>query len=227
MKYNFADEIQRDNQAFLKYGADCPFYKRVGFANGADFYITKSNIDRYDSYKTGETIIDDNIRLFRIFPWYDIRAKEALIVELGDEINNCGNGEKLGEAQIKGSYVFKNNTIKEYQYESLQYGKYFTLCDDTKPKISIKHFSQLKEIIPMDKGAEAIFANGTFIIDGVAGSGKSTIAIQKIKILENCNQKNLIIVGDSLLLQNFTNLAKSFGVRLNYGSSNLNNIIIL
>ena len=79
----------------------------------------------------------------------------------------------------------------------------------------------------MDKGAEAIFANGTFIIDGVAGSGKSTIAIQKIKILENCNQKNLIIVGDSLLLQNFTNLAKSFGVRLNYGSSNLNNIIIL
>lgn len=227
MKYNFADEIQRDNQAFLKYGSDCPFYKRVGFANGADFYITKSNIDRYDSYKTGETIIDDNVRLFRIFPWYDIRAKEALIVELGDEINNCGNGEKLGEAQIKGSYVFKNNTIKEYQYESLQYGKYFTLCDDTKPKISIKHFSQLKEIIPMDKGAEAIFANGTFIIDGVAGSGKSTIAIQKIKILENCNQKNLIIVGDSLLLQNFTNLAKSFGVMLNYGLSNLNNIIML
>lgn len=79
----------------------------------------------------------------------------------------------------------------------------------------------------MDKGAEAIFANGTFIIDGVAGSGKSTIAIQKIKILENCNQKNLIIVGDSLLLQNFTNLAKSFGVRLNYGLSNLNNIIML
>lgn len=68
MKYNFADEIQRDNQAFLKYGTDCPFYKRVGFANGADFYITKSNIDRQDSYKIGETIIADNVRLFRIFP---------------------------------------------------------------------------------------------------------------------------------------------------------------
>ena len=150
-----------------------------------------------------------------------------MIVELGDEISNCGNGEKLGEAQIKGSYVFKDNAIKEYQYESLQYGKYFTMRDNIKQKISIKHFSQLKEIIPTGKGAEAIFANGTFIIDGVAGSEKSTIAIQKIKILENRNQKNLIIVGDSLLLQNFTNLAKSFGVTLNYGLSNLNNIIML
>lgn len=73
-------EMQRDGEVFKQ----CHFYRRVGFDNEADFYITKTDITLYKESKEAEILfcgkgINANIRK----------------VNITSGINNVGGGNSL------------------------------------------------------------------------------------------------------------------------------------
>lgn len=227
--------MQRDSEVFKQ----CHFYKRVGFDNEADFYITKTGITLYGEREEVEILLGNqdiktiirkvNItsgisnvegatRHYRILPYYDKRAREITEASLGETTNI---NDRLGKIGIIGDYSIKDNHINKYHYDTKKYGR--ISCNNSQEKIDIEYFSSLKEIIPPNGiASKAFWESNDCIIDGVAGSGKSTIAIQKLKILQR--DRVLILAKDSKLLQNFIDLARLLQVELVAGFHAKNNI---
>lgn len=158
------------------------------------------------------------IRYYRILPYYDKRAREITEASLGETANI---NDRLGEISIIGDYSILDNKINKYHYNTTKYGR--ISCNASQEKIDIEYFSSLKEIIPPNGiASKAFWEANDCIIDGVAGSGKSTIAIQKLKIMQR--DRVLILAKDGKLLQNFIDLANLLQVELVAGFHAKNNV---
>ena len=75
---------------------------------------------------------------------------------------------------------------------------------------------RMGEIVPTGMQGKAIYGEGNYIIDGAAGTGKSTTVLQKIKLLEKNNRvpsdKILVLVKNKSVIKEFDELLKTIGI---------------
>jgi len=189
-----------------------PLYHRIKF-DETSIYLTKANPS---SLITGTT----DQGHYRTFSWIDTRAKAFLGFELGQ------GSPALGTASLIGTFKPEEDDLKEVKYHSFSGKAYYESAVDTlsdKPKtntppklIDASSFMTMTEIIPTGVQGKAIYGQGNYIIDGAAGTGKSTTVLQKIKLLqmhENVPTDQIaIIVKSKQVTQSFSSLLESLGI---------------
>ena len=210
---SFKSELKMDFETFRKH-TDTPIFHRLKF-DKTSIYLTKCTF--YDLVTS-----KNDHGYYRIFSWDDWRAKPLLGFELGD------SSPALGLVNLIGHYTPIQNDLTEVQYESENGKAYFdtakgelegiTESERTrqKRKIDSRKFMRMGEIVPTGMQGKAIYGEGNYIIDGAAGTGKSTTVLQKIKLLEKNNRvpsdKILVLVKNKSVIKEFDELLKTIGI---------------
>ncbi|PID47643.1 MAG: hypothetical protein CR967_03175 [Proteobacteria bacterium] len=244
---NFKQELGTDFDTHVS-NEDMPIFKKMkfidkysqyGYLSTKNIYFTKASSARKIKYNevlhrniviptTGE----NNQGYYRIYYWYDTDAYKFLTLNLGD------GGGRLGTLEVVGDFKPVENNLLNVQYSSINGKAFFANAKEElyefesiqpdmaieRNYIDIEHFIDIKEVIPTGDQARAIYEKGNYIIDGSAGVGKSTTAVQKIKILthqQKIREEDIVIlVKDIQTLEIFRNLLKSINVNnvniLNY-----------
>ena len=194
-------ELLLDMDTHLEH-PDKPFYRRIR-SELADFYITKTSHYLLSIY-------EHENRTVRHLPWSHPYARGVLSAELGEpiSINNesvDADSVNLGEVSLIGDFTPKDNDLTDARYFTLTGRDYFssaleTLTDKNPSltqKIDIDNFMKMKEVIPTASQMKAIHSQGNYIIDGPAGTGKSTTLLQKLLILtqqSNIQGKDILVL---------------------------------
>ena len=192
-----------------------PAFHKIGF-NGASFYLTKSHFSDVRGWDHGK----NSIGKYYLFPWWDFRAKGILGFELGD------SSPYLGEVIAIGSYTPSMDDLLDVKYTTKSGKAYFKsalaelgyrkVTKEKTTKIDAKNFMRMKEIVPTGAQGKAIYGDGDYIIDGAAGTGKSTTVLQKIKLLEvqgNIKTSQIkVVVKNTKVLPRFKELLQSIDV---------------
>jgi DNA helicase IV len=192
-----------------------PAFHKIGF-DDTSVYLTKSYF-----YEAGIPATGKNSKgNYRLFSWADMRAKAFLGFELGQE------SPALGMANVIGSFTPVEGDICNVKYATSD-GKAFYKSarfaltgegeDPKRPlKIDAEHFMEMKEIIPTGAQGKAIYGEGNYIIDGAAGTGKSTTVLQKLKLLQLHNNVEAnqiaIVVKNASVVSRFQKLLSSIGI---------------
>ena len=214
---NSGKELERDLTTYLN-DLDKPFYHRVQTELG-NFYFTKGY------YYELSTIKEKQVGFARHLPWNHELSRYVLETEIGQS-------GKYGIVSLIGRYKPDEleNDLKDVRYQTLSGRSYYasafeTLTDQKvsiSSKIDIENFMKMKEVIPTPSQMKAISADGNYIIDGPAGTGKSTTLLQKLLILKT--EKNvstikiLVLVKHDGLIKPFEDLLSSMeihGVKIN------------
>lgn len=210
---NFKTELKMDFETFRKH-TDTPIFHRLKF-DKTSIYLTKSTF--YDLLTS-----KNDHGYYRIFSWDDWRAKAFLGFELGDA------SPALGLANLIGHYTPTQNDLTEVQYVSESGKAYYDTAKGEleglrktertrkKRKIDSRTFMRMSEIIPTGMQGKAIYGSGDYIIDGAAGTGKSTTVLQKIKLLEKHDgikpERILVLVKNNRVIKEFDELLKTIGI---------------
>lgn len=191
-----------------------PIFHRIKF-DSTSIYLTKSHFHQLLTSR-------NKFGHYRIFSWDDWRAKAFLGFDLGS------TSPALGVAQLIGKYTPQGDNIIDVQYDSYK-GKFY--IEDAKSfisgdapagernrtaKIDASEFWRMKEVIPTGAQGRAIYGEGNFIIDGPAGTGKSTTVIQRVRILMKQGippTKVLLLVKNLRAASTFKNLLKDIGAK--------------
>lgn len=207
------ENIKADLDTFLKH-KEKPFFRKLKF-NNASVYLTNSVFNELSYGKNNENN-------YRIFSWNDIKAREFLSLKVGEKSQNL----PLGYVNLIATYKpsIESEDLKDIQYQ-YHYTKYYfksakqylqDVEDLVRYKIDTEEIFNMNEIIPIGNQGNAIYAEGSYIIDGVAGSGKSTTLIQKIKIIlehKRINkEKVVVLVKNKELINEFNKLLKAIKV---------------
>jgi hypothetical protein len=199
-------ELYHDMETHLDH-LDKSFYRRVQ-STVADFYITKTSHYSLSLYgHKGRTV--------RHLPWSHVFARAVLSTELGDSISGDENSLNLGSVSLIGDYTPKGNDLTHVKYFTPKGRDYFSSALDeltgegsqASNKIDIDNFMKMKEVIPTASQMKAIYAQDNYIIDGPAGTGKSTTLLQKLLIL---TQQNNLQSKDLLVLVKHDGLVEPF-----------------
>jgi hypothetical protein len=199
-------ELYRDMEAHLDH-PDKSFYRKVQ-STLADFYITKTSHYSLSIYNhKGRTV--------RHLPWSHVFARAVLSTELGDSITGDENSLNLGSVSLIGDYTPKGNDLTHVKYFTTTGRDYFSSALDALTaegsqasyKIDVDNFMKMKEVIPTASQMKAIYAQDNYIIDGPAGTGKSTTLLQKLLIL---TQQNNLQSKDLLVLVKHDGLVEPF-----------------
>lgn len=200
---------------------ETPFLHRIKF-DSTSIYLTKTVFYNLLTAKNDHGY-------YRFFSWDDPRAKDFLRIELNDYSPDIGGCIRLGRANLIGRYRPEGSDLQDVQYETNIGKTYFKSAFDEiegqvsnienikKEKIDSTSFMKMNEIIPTGAQGKAIYGQGNYIIDGPAGTGKSTTVLQKIKILQK--QKNLnssqvcVLVKNKSVINNFSQLLDSIDVK--------------
>ncbi len=201
---NEEDLTKDDLKAWLDKGI---FTRRLKFRNAKEnFYITTATIRRgkigNPDYKFG----DDYLLSY----WSDNsqRAETLMKFEIGDE------SPANGELDLIGEYHPNNENLLNIKYQTRS-GKEFIKNaknflegideDDVVYKIDIEKFFRLNfELAGQGLQAQALYSEDNCIIEGMAGTGKSTIALQKLKYFyekHNILQEQMIVIVKNFKLK--------------------------
>jgi len=193
------------------------FKRRLKFSDQeSSFYIAPINIFRGNGRAPDYKFYDN----FIISYWGDPnkRAERLMTFEIGDSSPANGTLELIGEYNPKGNNLLdvKYETIagKEYINNAISFLEGKEATNDLNQRIDIDSFFRLKfELAAQGMQARALYDNKNCIIDGAAGTGKSTIAIQKLKyFFENDQELDqnqlLIVVRNRYLKKHFSTLLK-------------------
>jgi len=185
------------------------------------FYITTASISRGNGYshdiKFGENYI--------IPYWGDQsqRANELMKFDIGDESPKNGKLELIGDFEPFEDNLLNITYQTKFSKENIENAKKFIDGQekyiDENRKINISSFFRLNfELASQGIQVRALYDMDNSIIDGSAGTGKSTIAIQKLKYIfenENINQEGLLIVVKNInLKEHFDTLLKDKNINL-------------
>ncbi len=202
-------ELERDILTFLK-DLEKPFFRRVQTEKG-NFYITK------DIHYDLSIIKEDQVGFARHLPWYHPYSEKVLNTEIGQH-------GAYGKVSLIGDYKPHENDLKDVSYLTLSGRSYFasaiqTLTNQkasTSKKIDIENFMKMKEVIPTPSQMKAISAKGNYIIDGPAGTGKSTTLLQKLLVLKTqkkiSTSEILVLVKHDGLIKPFEDLLSSMKI---------------
>lgn len=211
MKANLKQDLKMDLKAYQKH-PQAPIFHRIKF-DSTSVYLTKTIF--YD------LLYSENAHgCYRVFSWADPRAEALLGFELGDR------SPKLGIAQLIGRFKPALDDLTDVQYETENGKAYFKSAKEelnevdekvSNPvkKIDSQSFLKFGEVIPTGSQGKAIYGKGNYIIDGAAGTGKSTTVLQKIKILQNknINSDNIcVIVKNKEVIKGFSCLLDSINI---------------
>jgi hypothetical protein len=210
---NFKTDLKMDFKTHNKH-QETPVFHRLKF-DETSIYLTKSTFSDLLTSKNEHGY-------YRIFSWDDWRAKRLLGFELGDE------SPALGLVNLVGHYNPTSDDLTEVQYQSDIGNAYFdsakgeiegtnqTVYLKRVKKIDSRTFMRMGEIIPTGAQGKAIYGEGNYIIDGAAGTGKSTTVLQKIKLLQKQNnissEKILVLVKNESVINEFKNLLGAIGI---------------
>lgn len=197
------------------------FTRRLKFRKHKEnFYITTANIKRgkgqVQEIKFGEDYL---------YSYWDKQKVEGL---LSRTINDYVDDDRLAELDLIGEYHPKKGNLLNVRYETKS-GKEFiknakNFIDGIEEsnivqRIDIDSFFKLNfELAEQGIQAKALYEKNNCIIEGMAGTGKSTIALQKLKFFyENNNiaqDKMLVIVKNFKLKSYFLTLLEDKNINL-------------
>ena len=211
---NFELDLEMDFETYKKH-PETPIFHRIRF-DRTSIYLTKSTFRDLSLSKNQHGN-------YRVLSWDDWRAKAFLGFELGDV------SPALGFTDLIGHFSPTEDDLTDIQYDTLFGKQYFKSAKRILTKqfhdkdaagsttINSYEFMRMNEIIPTGAQGKAIYGEGNYIIDGPAGSGKSTTVIQKIKLLvknEKIDFRNIcIIVKNEMVVSEFTKLLNSIGIK--------------
>lgn len=202
-------ELERDLLTFIK-DLEKPFFRRVQAEKG-NFYITK------DVHYDLSIIEEDQIGFARHLPWHHPYSADVLNTDIGEY-------GRYGKVSLIGDYKPVENDLKDVSYLSLSGRSYFASATEAltnqkaseSSKIDIENFMKMKEVIPTPCQMKAIIVNGNYIIDGPAGTGKSTTLLQKLLVLKTQKKvethRILVLVKHDGLIKPFQDLLSSMEI---------------
>jgi len=211
-------ELKTDLDSYLKQKST-PLFHKIKF-DETSIYLTRSYYYEGGLPNTGK----NDFGSYRIFSWADLRAKTFLGFELGQA------SPALGRANVIGSFTPNEDDIKDVKYITDNGKSYFKSAkvilsgeiivedneDNEDVKIDSEKFMKMAEIIPTGAQGKAIYGEGNYIIDGPAGTGKSTTVLQKIKLLQiHSNVKSseiCIVVKNNQVVKGFDELLKELNI---------------
>jgi len=200
---DFEKELEYDYNKYLNFSIN--IHRRLTFKNSEEyFYVTTDSINR-ENYQFGKDYL--------LSYWGTDKGRvEALLkFEIGDE--SPANGELIcyGDFEPSGEDL-KNIRYKcihgKHEFKSAKYTLENCGETDTEELINIDKFFRLKfKLADIGEQSKALFDMNNSIIDGSAGTGKSTIALQKLKYLEFNKkvpqEKMRIIVKNKQVISHF------------------------
>ncbi|TWD38676.1 hypothetical protein FB440_10753 [Vibrio crassostreae] len=204
-------ELALDIDTHLSY-EDKPYFRRVETSK-ANFYVTRSS-----NYELSTFSLKN--KFARHLPWNHPMARNVLSTEINQVSDH-------GSVSLIGNYAPDRHNLKSVTYLTAQGRYYFedaVQCLTTDEKttsdsgklIDVDNFMAMKEVIPTASQMKAIYANGNHIIDGPAGTGKSTSILQKILVLVNDEKLSpeqiIVMVKHSGLVAPFKGLLNQMGI---------------
>jgi DNA helicase-2/ATP-dependent DNA helicase PcrA len=205
LRHKFEQRIKTLNMITSK-----PYFSRVDF--------TEENSNSKAAFYLGKTSITDDETLEQII--IDWRAPVANLYyegRLGSAHYNCPEGEINGDITLKRQYFFKNGELDNFLDIDVT-----TNDEMLQPYLSASADTRLKSIIATIQSEQnkIIRANmwKPLIVQGVAGSGKTTIALHRIAYLIYNYDKNffpeefLIIAPNKFFLNYISNVLPDLGV---------------
>ncbi|MEZ8778771.1 hypothetical protein AB4584_00550 [Vibrio splendidus] len=206
------NELALDVDTHLNY-EDKPYFRRVETSK-ANFYVTRSSNYELSTFSLRN-------KFARHLPWNHPMARNVLSTEINQKSDH-------GSVSLIGNYEPDHHNLKSVTYLTSQGRHYFedavqslttndkTTSDSGKP-IDIDNFMKMKEVIPTASQMKAIYAPGNHIIDGPAGTGKSTSILQKILVLVNDEKLSpeqiIVMVKHPGLVAPFEGLLSQMGIR--------------
>jgi len=162
------------------------FSERVAFSNGDNFYFTTA-----EGIEEGKFGNDSYIYSY----WSNKPIKEIRTLDIGKKSKNIKFD--FGELILKAKFKPIKDDLIDILYETKNNNKRYKSAKDEinkipkviEEKISIENFFKLRfEFSALGVQAKALYDTKNSIIEGSAGTGKSTIALQKLKMAK-VNQK--------------------------------------
>ncbi len=196
------------------------FTRRLKFRKHKEnFYITTANIKRGKGQEQ-EIRFGENY----LYSYWDKQKVEGF---LNRTINDHVIDDRLAELDLIGDYNPKKDNLLDIQYQ-IKSGKEFIKnaknfikgIDESKTQqIDIDGFFRLNfELAGQGIQSKAFYEEDNCIIEGMAGTGKSTIALQKLKYFyENYNigqDKMLVVVKNDKLKAHFLSLLEDKNINL-------------
>lgn len=196
------------------------FTRRLKFRKHKEnFYITTANIKRGKGQEQ-EIRFGENY----LYSYWDKQKVEGF---LNRTINDHVIDDRLAELDLIGDYHPKKDNLLDIQYQ-IKSGKEFIKnaknfikgIDESKiQQIDIDGFFRLNfELAGQGIQSKAFYEEDNCIIEGMAGTGKSTIALQKLKYFyENYNigqDKMLVVVKNDKLKAHFLSLLEDKNINL-------------
>lgn len=193
---------------WLKHGL---FERRLTFKNNnkdQTFYITTASVDVNLSFGENDFIIPY---------WGDNQERVEFLMktEVGYET------EKYGELTVVGDFEAHPDDLKKIRYKDLYGKEEFRSAKDVldnkveekvlDKRIDTNNFFRLKfSLAGIGDQSKALYDTNSSIIDGAAGTGKSTIALQKLKYFHNrfgySQEKMAVVVKNNQIVEHFRTL---------------------
>lgn len=197
------------------------FTRRLKFRKHKEnFYITTANIKRGKGQEQEIRFGEDYL-----YSYWDKQKVEGF---LSRTIDDHFVDDRLAELDLIGEYHPKNKNLLNVKYQTKS-GKEFIKNaknfingiddNDIVEKIDIDSFFRLNfELAGQGIQAKALYEENNCIIEGMAGTGKSTIALQKLKYFyekHNVEQnKMLVVVKNFKLKSHFLTLLEDKNINL-------------
>ncbi len=188
-----------------------PYFARVDFV--------EAGTEKRDAFYFGKTFVTDHENLEQVV--VDWRAPIADLYyegRLGDAEYNCPEGNIKGEIKLKRQYFFNDNgDLKQLMDIDIT-----TNDEMLQPFLSANSDTRLKNIVSTIQAEQNKIIRATMwkpiVVQGVAGSGKTTIALHRIAyLIYNCGQdfypeQFLIIAPNKFFLNYISNVLPDLGV---------------
>lgn len=227
-------ELKHDYLVHIEHSKETPVFHRIKF-DETSIFLTQAS---YSKLTTGKI---NQGHHYRVFPWTDFRAKAFLGFELGQRSPALGEASLIGSFKPEGDdltevkyHSFSGKAYFESAIEELEAQRSSTPSANeevtgsskapkvressrlSKKLIDASNFMKMKEVIPTGAQGKAIYGEGNYIIDGAAGTGKSTTVLHKIKLLQlqsNISSDRIcIIVKNQKIVQVFRALLDNLGI---------------
>ncbi len=187
-----------------------PYFARVDF-------IEKGTEKRDAFYLGKETVTDMKTLEQVVVDWRAPIADLYYEGRLGEAAYDCPDGRIEGEIKLKRQYVFEDEALKDVMDIDIT-----TNDEMLQPFLSANSDTRLKNIVSTIQAEQNKIIRATMwkplIVQGVAGSGKTTIALHRIAyLIYNCGkdffpEEFLIIAPNKFFLNYISNVLPDLGV---------------
>ncbi len=187
-----------------------PYFARVDFI--------ENGTEKRDAFYLGKETVTDMKTLEQVV--VDWRAPVADLYyegRLGDAEYDCLDGLIKGQIKLKRQYVFEDGQLKDLMDIDIT-----TNDEMLQPFLSANSDTRLKNIVSTIQAEQNKIIRATMwkplVVQGVAGSGKTTIALHRIAyLIYNCGEEFfpeefLIIAPNKFFLNYISNVLPDLGV---------------